>query len=168
MTSTRRRFITTLGAVGAGVSAGVLSSRAAAQTPLHVRIGAAPVEPQAQVFYALDNGFFTKNGLTAELIPMRSGSVTIEALLSGQIDVGISNVISFGSALLKGLPLVAIAPGVFNDAGDHNFAIVVPAASAVTKASDLDGKTVGVTSLGSLDGLTFSRISERTAAIRRA
>jgi NitT/TauT family transport system substrate-binding protein len=150
----RNDFLRTVAATAA---ASALVPRAAwARDPLTVRIGAAPVEPQAEVFYALDSGAFAKNGIDAKWTPVRSGSVNIESVLAGSLDVGATNAISFGSALIKGLPLVAIAPALMNDARYRNIALAVLPDSPVKSGADLDGKVVAVTSLASLDQLTVS------------
>jgi ABC-type nitrate/sulfonate/bicarbonate transport system substrate-binding protein len=88
----RRDVLAGAAALAAGVLVGPRDAAAQALAP--VRIGAAPVEPQAQIYYAIDKGFLAKNGLDPQFTTMRNGSVTIEAVLSGQVDIGAANTIS--------------------------------------------------------------------------
>jgi NitT/TauT family transport system substrate-binding protein len=143
----------TLGACAAGALFSGLRSTSLAQTPLVVRIGSGNVEPNAQVFYAIDQGFFKKNGIDPQLTIMRSGGVTMEAIVSNQLDCGVGNNVSLGSAILRKIPFVIIAPGIYWDAKFPNAAIVVAPNAPIKSAKDLDGKTIAVTSLGSIDGL---------------
>lgn len=150
----RARAITaTLGACATGALFTGLRTTALAQTPITIRVGSGNVEPNAQVFYAIDAGFFKKNGVEAQLTILRSGGVTMEAIVSGQLDCGVGNTVSLGSAVLRKIPFEVIAPGIYWDAKYPNAAIVVAANSTIKSAKDLNGKTLGVTSLGSIDGL---------------
>lgn len=128
---------------------------ALAQSPVVVRVGSGNVEPNAQVFYALDQGFFKKNGVDAQLTILRSGGVTMESIVAGQLDTGVGNCVTLGSAILRKIPFVVIAPGIFWDARFPNAAIVVAPNAPFKTAKDFNGSTVGVTSLGSIDGLGF-------------
>ena len=151
--SRSRALSLTLGACTAGGLFAGTSTTTLAQSPLTVRIGSGNVEPNAQVFYAIDQGFFKKNGIDPQLTILRSGGVTMEAIVSGQLDAGVGNTVSLGSAILRKIPFVVIAPGIYWDARFPNAAIVVAPNSPIKTAKDLNGKTLAVTSLGSIDGL---------------
>ena len=142
-------------AAGAAIVPGIRTGAAAQALPL-LKVGSGNIESNAQVFYALDQGFFKKNGLDAELTILRSGGVTMEAVVSGQLQTGVGNSVSLGAALVRNLPFVVIAPGMYWDARYPNAAIVVAPGSTVKSARDLNGQTLGVTSLGSIDQLAYS------------
>lgn len=153
---TRARMLqSTLGACAAGAMFAGARATALAQTPLVLRVGAGTVEPNAQAFYAVDQGFFKKNGLDPQLTQLRSGGVIMEGVIANQLDIGVSNSVSFGSALLRKIPFMVIAPGMYWDTRFPNAAIVVAPNSVVKTAKDLVGQTVGVTSLGSVDQLGY-------------
>ena len=154
----------TLGFCAAGGLFAGLHTTALAQTPLVVRVGSGNVEPNAQVFYAMDQGFFKKNGVDAQYTMLRSGGVTMEAIASGSLDAGVSNSVSFGSALLRKIPFMAIAPGIFWDSRFPNAAIVVATNSTIKSGKDLAGATVGVTSLNSVDGLGYASYLDASGA----
>jgi NitT/TauT family transport system substrate-binding protein len=151
--SRARAMRVTLSACAAGGLFAGTRTTTLAQTPLVVRLGSGNVEPNAQVFYAIDVGIFKKNGIDGQLTILRSGGVTMEAIASGQLDVGVSNTVSLGSAIIRKIPFVVIAPGIYWDARYPNAAIVVAPNSTIKTAKDLNGTTIAVTSLGSIDGL---------------
>jgi NitT/TauT family transport system substrate-binding protein len=153
---TRGRMLsTTIGACASGAMFAGTRSTTLAQAPLAVRVGAGTVESNAQAFYAIDMGFFRRNGLDPQFTQLRSGGVIMEAVISNQLDYGVSNPVSFGSALLRKIPFLIIAPGFFWDGRFPNAGIVVAPNSPAKTAKDLNGQTVGVTSLGSIDQLGY-------------
>ena len=87
-----------LGACAAGAMFAGARATSVAQTPLPLRVGAGSVEPNAQAFYAVDQGFFKRNGIEPQLTQLRSGGVIMEGVISNQLDIGVSNSVSFGSA----------------------------------------------------------------------
>jgi NitT/TauT family transport system substrate-binding protein len=136
--------------IGGALFAGARTTTLA-QAPLVIRIGNGTVEPSSQAFYTYDAGFFKKNGLDAQMQTLRSGGVIMEAIISGQIDVGVTNPVSYGSALLRKIPFTTVAAGMFWDTRYPTAAIIVAPNSTVKTAADLNGLTIGVTSLGSID-----------------
>ena len=67
--------------------------------------------PSAFVAFGIDKGFFEKQKLQIDLQPTQGGAATIPALVSGDIQVGGSNVVSLLLASSKDLPIRAIAAG---------------------------------------------------------
>jgi hypothetical protein len=64
-----------LGAIAAVAGTSVTRPTIAlAQAPVAVKMGSGNVEADAQVFYAIDRGFFEKNGIDAKLSIVRSGN----------------------------------------------------------------------------------------------
>jgi NitT/TauT family transport system substrate-binding protein len=155
---------TSLGACAAGALFTGTSVPIGAQTPVAVRVGAGTVEPNAQAYYAIDQGFFKKNGIDPQLSILRSGGVIMEGVVAGQLDAGVSNTVSLGSAILRKIPFVVLAPGMFWDSRFPNAAIVIGPNSPIKAAKDLNGLTVGVTSLGSVDGLGFASYMDANGA----
>ena len=62
--------------------------------PLHLRVGTGSVEANAQIFYAADMGFFKKNGLDVDVQKLRSGTTTMAAIVGGDLQCGVANVLS--------------------------------------------------------------------------
>jgi NitT/TauT family transport system substrate-binding protein len=126
-----------------------------AQTPAVVRVGTGITEGSAQLFYALDQGFFKKNGIDVQMTILRSGGPAMEGVAAGHLDIGTGKSVSLGSAMLRGIPFVVIAPGQMWYAGSPSSAIVVPIDSPIKSAKDLAGKTVAVISLRNVGELAY-------------
>ena len=134
--------------VGLGVCTPLPS--ATAQTLPRVRVISGPTEASADVYYAYEMGFFRRAGLDVDLQQVRSGQVAAAAVLSGNADVADSNLISFGQAIARGVPFVALAPGQNYDTSDPLAVLVVLPNAPYRTAKDLNGTTVAVSSLGSI------------------
>jgi len=127
----------------------------AAQTPIALKVGGGQSEAQAQVYYALEAGFFKKAGLDVDILMVRSGSITMQAIAGGQLQAGVGNAVSAGSGILRGIPFVFIAPGAMWNQTVHNSGIMVAQNSPIKTAKDLEGQTVAVGSLQGIGQLAF-------------
>ena len=105
--------------------------------------------PSAFVGFGISKGIFSKHKLKIELDAAQGGATAIPALVSGDIQVGGSNVVSLLIAASKGVPIQAIAPGTSaRGAGEEDFgAPLAGAKSGVGDVRDLEGKTVAVNTL---------------------
>jgi NitT/TauT family transport system substrate-binding protein len=108
--------------------------------------------PSAFVGFGIEKGFFEKQKLEIDLQPTQGGAATIPALVSGEIQVGGSNVVSLLLASSKGLPIQAIAGGTSARAsGEKDFgALLVPKGKGISEPEDLEGKTVAVNTLNNI------------------
>jgi NitT/TauT family transport system substrate-binding protein len=122
-------------------------SAARAQSPVSLRVGAPPYEAAAEVYFAKDQGYFTKAGLDVMIAPILNTSAIAEAVASGSVDVGFSAVLSIAVAHARGIPFVMIAPGNAHDSTVQFAALIVPSASPIRVAKDLTGKTIGCPAL---------------------
>jgi NitT/TauT family transport system substrate-binding protein len=119
-----------------------------AQTAPTVNVTTTYIDSGAEPFYAVEMGFFKKNGLTANLIPGKNGSAMVAAVISGSADVGYTDIGALAKAYSKGFKLVAIAPAaLWTDAAPVN-QIIVEKNSPVHNAKDLNGKVFAVPGLG--------------------
>jgi NitT/TauT family transport system substrate-binding protein len=130
--------------------------------PLHLRVGTGSVEANAQIFYAADMGFFKKNGLDVDVQKLRSGTTTMAAIVGGDLQCGVANVLSLGAAHQRNVPLVMFAPGAYYDSAVPTTMMVVAPDSTVKGAKDLNGQAVGVISVGGLDQLALDAWVDRT------
>jgi NitT/TauT family transport system substrate-binding protein len=140
---TNRRSV--LVGLGAGLAAAALPSRARASDALHV--ATIPLDAGAEAYYALDMGFFRDAGIDAQVDAITSGAATASAVASGAIDVGFSNLISIAAAFKRNIPFTLLAPGSLYTASIPTSVLMVPAASPVKTAHDLNGKTLAVNGL---------------------
>jgi NitT/TauT family transport system substrate-binding protein len=157
----------TLGACAAGALFAGERTIVAAQSPVVVKFGTGNVEANAQGFYALDQGFFKKNGIDAEVTILRSGSVTMQSIISGQLHVGVGNTVSLALALLRNIPFMLIAPGALWDArAPYGALIIATANSPIKTPKDLAGQTLGVTSLNSVDQVAYETYLDQNGVDR--
>jgi len=98
---------------------------------------------------AKEIGAFEKYGLNADLIYIASGPVVLQALIGGDLTVGLGASNSTVAAALRGAPVIAVGC-IINKAYHRLF--VQP---DINRIEDLRGKTLGVTRFGSVtDNLT--------------
>ena len=100
-------------------------------------------ERTTALFVAQDRGFFTEQGLDAELVQIRSGPVSMSALATGETQFYGSGATGANlGAMAQGLDVVFIA-GLVNKL--DGYFVVAPKIKSV---EDLKGKTLGVQSMG--------------------
>jgi NitT/TauT family transport system substrate-binding protein len=130
--------------VSAGVVAAGFPSIVRGQSAVTVRIGTAPTESYALAIYAHDQGFFSRNGIDAQIlnIPGASGGITA-ALVGGSLDVGCISMGPTSNAHLRGVPIKLFAAGGIIVSEQPTTSMVVAKNSPITSARDLNGKVVG-------------------------
>jgi NitT/TauT family transport system substrate-binding protein len=112
--------------------------------------------PSAFLQYGVEKGFFKKRKLDVEVKPSQGGATVVPAVVSGDTDIGGSNVVSVLLAQGKGVPLKIVAPGTFvqtSRARDFS-AIVVPENSDIRTPKDLEGKTLALNTLKNVAEVT--------------
>lgn len=121
---------------------------AAFAQPIRIAIGAASVA-HIPGLLAQEAGYFTREGLTAELIYIRGGPQTVSALIGG--DVHFAQVYSqpILAARLTGADTVIVA-GLINQ---PLFSVMTVA--GIEKPEDLRGKKLGITTFGSATDLAL-------------
>ena len=122
--------------------------------------------PSAFVAFGIEKGFFREQRLELDLEATQGGAATIPALVSEDIQVGGSNVVSLLLAAEKGLPLQAIAPGTSAaGAGEKDFgALLVAKDGDVSGVEDLEGKTVAVNTLDNIADVVVKAALEKEGA----
>ncbi|MGH2967522.1 MAG: ABC transporter substrate-binding protein [Solirubrobacteraceae bacterium] len=106
--------------------------------------------PSAFVAFGIEKGMFSEQKLEIELEPTQGGAATIPALVSGDIQIGGSNVVSLLLAAGKGLPVRAIAGGTSAQGeGEEDFGALL-VGKGIERPSDLEGKTVAVNTLDNI------------------
>lgn len=144
MTVPRREFLTT----AAALTFAPVAASAADTTP--VKIATTASESASNVFYAMDLGFFAKNGLDVDLQILSNSGAYASGIISGAFDVG---AISTGSVVVaheRNLPFLVLANGgIYTDASPTTYLCVVRG-SPIRMAADFKGKTIGVSTLGDI------------------
>ena len=121
-----------------------LSNPSLAQNPAKVTVAYSAVSPIfAGVWMAKEIGAFEKQGLKADLVYISSGSVTVQAMVGGNLDMSIAASNAVVSSILRGAPLVAVG-SITNRPAMSLF--VQP---EITRPEQLQGKVLAITRHGS-------------------
>jgi NitT/TauT family transport system substrate-binding protein len=118
-----------------------------AQLPQTIRVATTSSDSYAEVYYAVEKGFFQRAGLSVEVETFANGAAASAALASGSIDIGVSSVLQIAQAFARGIPFVLIAAGALNTEAEPGVMLCVAGASTLRTAQDLDGKIVAVNAL---------------------
>jgi NitT/TauT family transport system substrate-binding protein len=112
--------------------------------------------PSAFLEYGVEKGYFKKRKLTVEVKPSQGGATVVPAVVSGDTDIGGSNLVSVLLAQGKGVPLKIVAPGTFvQTSAKRDFsAIMVAKDSSIRAPKDLEGKTLAVNTLKNVAEVT--------------
>ncbi|HEX7229232.1 MAG TPA: ABC transporter substrate-binding protein, partial [Candidatus Binatia bacterium] len=117
---------------------------AVAQSVPKVTVAYAAISPVfAGVWMAKEIGAFEKQGLKSDLVYISSGSITVQAMVGGNLDMSIAASNAVVSAILHGAPLIAVG-SITNRPAMSLF--VQP---EITRAEQLQGKTLAITRHGS-------------------
>lgn len=109
-----------------------------------VRIGTMPTEDILPVWVAEDYGMFTENGLTVEVETFDSASALSAAIVSGQIDMAMTDTMRSVKLCESGCPvnLEWVTLGASNDQG--RFGVMTSPESGITSLEDLVGSQKGI------------------------
>ena len=115
-----------------------------AQTPPKVTVAYSAVSPIfAGLWMAKEIGAFEKHGLKGELVYISSGSVTVQAMVGGNLDMSIAASNAVVSSILRGAPLIAVG-SITNRPAMSLF--VQP---EIARPEQLQGKVLAITRHGS-------------------
>ena len=94
-----------------------------------------------------EDGYFKRHNLDSSLICIRGGTTAVQALLAGEIQFGHLSPAPMMAAWAQGADFVWIGTTT------HQMVFTLIADSAITKGSDLTGKKIGITRIGSASDL---------------
>ncbi|PYO03221.1 MAG: hypothetical protein DMD91_01605 [Candidatus Rokuibacteriota bacterium] len=143
----RRQFLG--GAAAASLAAMLPWDRALAQTKLN--FGYMKIGDLSPFFMATEKGLFKEAGLEIALSSMVGGAAIQPALASGAINIGWTNVVSMCQGHLQGFDFRFLANGAIVKRGTHDFSgLMVGVDSPIKTGKDLEGKTMGINTLGNV------------------
>lgn len=122
------------------------NTEASAQDTVRIALPTKSYYPTIISETAAREKLFEKEGLKAELTVYRSGATAFEAVAAGAADVTVGSTAIIAAGIRKGVKTKAFA-GV--SLGYNGWFLMVKSDSKIKKASDLEGKKVGITSAGS-------------------
>jgi len=122
------------------------------QTPAELQVGIIPSPDSAVMYLGVDEGFFSQYGIDLVFNAAQGGAAIVPPVVSGQWQLGFSNVVSIMQAVENGQPLVILAPSgsTWGEEGKGINKLYVRGDSGITSAKQLEGKTIAVNTLGNL------------------
>ena len=149
--------------VSAACGSSTTPAKPAPGQPDKVAAGVIAIVDVAPVYLGKQKGFFSKRTIDLSLSTSQGGAAIVPGVVSGQFQIGFSNVTSLLVAASRGLPIKVVCNGVAStgDAKDYS-GVVVKAGSPIHSAADLAGRTVAVNTLKNI-GDTTVRASVRKA-----
>jgi NitT/TauT family transport system substrate-binding protein len=134
----------------AGAAAAAAAAPVCAQGLPTYQAGGVPEESIVTALWAEQSGFFRRNGFDLQIQSQRSGSAVAAAVAGGAFAIGKSSLVALIAAHVHDVPFVIVAPGGLYDSAHPNNALLVRSDSPIRSAADLNGKTIGVSSLNDL------------------
>jgi len=134
----KRRYVLSL---LAGAGAAALAPPVRAQTLTNIRVGTFASESTGSIFYAQDQGFLARHGLSATINMATGGAAVGSAMIAGDLDIGEADIVTIAIAHDKGLPFVFVAPGELHSIKTPTLACVVRDPS-LRIGKDFNGKTM--------------------------
>src|SRR3954463_4586909 len=119
--------------------------------PVTLKVGVLPIADLAPLYLGIDKGFFSQENLTIKPAVAEGGAAVVPAVMSGDNQIGFSNVTSIMNGKAQNLPLKPLAAGVSGASSEDKAwdALLVPK-GAPTDLKSLEGKKVSVNTLKNL------------------
>jgi NitT/TauT family transport system substrate-binding protein len=117
--------------------------------PVAIKVGDIEGAPTSFIAFGVQKGIFAEHRLNVELVTQQGGAAIVPSLVSGEMQIGGSNIVSVLLARGSRLPVKIIAPGtsVGSDPNTDFSAVIVAPDSPVTTPKALAGKTIAVNTL---------------------
>jgi NitT/TauT family transport system substrate-binding protein len=166
----RRGFVAAAVAVAAlmGIAAcgGGDDSGGGSNKPTTLKVGVIPIADVAPLYVGMKQGFFKQENLTIQPQLAEGGATITAQVVSGDLQIGFSNVTSLVIASSKKLPVQIVASGVQaakDDSGAWD-AVLSKKGSPIKDVKALEGKTVSVNNLNNVGPLTINTAMEKAGA----
>ncbi|NNM72573.1 ABC transporter substrate-binding protein [Enterovirga aerilata] len=126
---------------------GLVNGAASSAELTKLRVSTIPIADTASFEVARQKGFFAAEGLEIDTTPTSGGAVGIPALMSGQLQIAYSNVVSIVLAASQGLDLVIVAAAdETGDAPPDLAGLVTKPGAGFKDGKALEGKRIAVNS----------------------
>lgn len=137
---------TALGLVAGGIAAAARPAFAQSDLPL-VRVGTNPVDSLGEPYYGSEKGIYRDNGVNVQVTTLSNGSANAQAVIAGDLDVGLANITQVAAGVVRNVGIAMIAPAALYSDKHAYSAMCVAKNSPIRTAKDLVGKTIGVSTL---------------------
>jgi NitT/TauT family transport system substrate-binding protein len=134
--------------------------------PTTLKVGVIPIADVAPLYVGMKQGFFKQEKLTIQPQLAEGGATITAQTVSGDLQIGFSNVTSLVIASSKKLPVEIVASGVraAKDDSDAWDAVLAKKGSSIKDVKGLEGKTVSVNNLNNVGPLTINNAMEKAGA----
>jgi NitT/TauT family transport system substrate-binding protein len=127
-----------------------------APKPTDVRVVTSPIANFVALVVGKDKGFFAEENLNVTWSFVNQGAVAVEAVFGGSAELGGAGILEPIIARGNGLDLKLVVPtSKAALSPPHNNALVVRSDSSIKSARDLEGKTVSVGLVNSINHVHF-------------
>jgi NitT/TauT family transport system substrate-binding protein len=138
-----KRLVTTLIVICLSTLCGL---RAEAQTTVRLGICARTISaPAAPFAIATKMGWFAKDGIKVDLVPIAGSTDCVKFVATGEVDYALASVEPLAIIRSQGVK----AKIYYTAYQGYVYGIAVPQASVIQRMADLKGKSIGVISMGS-------------------
>lgn len=110
-----------------------------------IKVGYLPTDHSAALLVAKHNKLYEKNGLNVQTVQISAGSNIVDAVASGDLDIGYVGITPAMQGISKGVPIKVV--GAVNLEGSG---IVVQPNSTITSPADLKGKNIASPGVSSI------------------
>lgn len=110
-----------------------------------IKVGYLPTDHSAALLVAKHNKLYEKNGLNVQTVQISAGSNIVDAVASGDLDIGYVGITPTMQGISKGVPIKVV--GAVNLEGSG---IVVQPNSTITSPADLKGKNIASPGVSSI------------------
>jgi NitT/TauT family transport system substrate-binding protein len=154
-----------IAACGGGDSGGG-GGGGASNKPTTLKVGVIPIADVAPLYIGMKKGYFKQENLTIQPQLAEGGATITAQTVSGDLQVGFSNVTSLAIASSKKLPVQIVASGVQGAKDDSGAwdAVLSKKGSPIKDLKALEGKTVSVNNLNNVGPLTINNAMEKAGA----
>lgn len=142
---------------GGSAASGSASGSAGTSKPGEVtslNVGYVPYTGDAPLYLGTKRGTFAEHGLKLTMQPAQAPAAVIASLVNGQQQIGFTTTITLMTTVENGTDVKCLTPvdGQADPKVEYT-GLFVQSGSPAQKLTDLEGKKVGVTALGSLNHL---------------
>ncbi|GAB3272527.1 ABC transporter substrate-binding protein [Arthrobacter pigmenti] len=133
-----------------------------AESMTTIRVAETAGAPSAFLQYGVDQGFFEEEGLDVQVDVSAGGAAAIPGVVSGDLQLAGSNVVSVMLAASKGLPVSMVAAGTRTaETVEEDFSkVLVKGDSNIDEPQDLAGKTIAVNTLENISEVSIKAALE--------
>jgi NitT/TauT family transport system substrate-binding protein len=126
-----------------------------------IRLGYVPIADAAQIYVAIEKGFFSEQNIEIEFEQLNSGARILEAVSTGSVKIGLTSYVPLVLANASGLQLQAVTGGAVEDKAHPEHAMLVHKDSPIKAVTDLVGKTIALNGRRNIDHLILQELLEK-------